>query len=640
MRINRFSVFEMFNWPRHSEKSSCAKTARTLLFAISLGMANVFSTLLAPLAYSSDDSVEWSHGIAMHGEPALPPDTPFPYANPDAPKGGSITLGVQGTFDSLNQFIVQGGWTSARGMKERPFGSNIFESLLTRSYAEPFSLYGHLAQRVRMPDSREWIEFELNPKARFSDGSSVTLDDVMFSLEIIRDKGRPPFRDWYRQISNMEVTGERSLKITFKNGENRELPLLIALAPVFSKAHTDPETFDKSTLTPPVGTGPFVFAEIDPGRRVVYRKNPDYWAKDLPIKAGFDNFDEIRIEYFRDETTLQEAFKKGLIDALQFRDPARWTTGFDFPAAEDGRVLQEIIPRGTPAAMRGMAFNTRKDVFADRKVRRALSMLFDFEWVNRTIYFGLYKRTAGYWDNSVLSSIGRPASDEERALLAPFPEAVEADVMEGTWRPSEADGSGRDRKVLRAALVELKKAGYILKDGALVHGTTGRPLSFEIMCKNKDEEKLALAYARSLKLVGIRADVRTVDPSQFEDRRIKRQFDMVFNSWSASLSPGAEQYGRWSSAAAETEGSFNIVGAHEPAIDALIDAMVGARAKEDFVAAVRAFDRVLISGAYAVPLFHVSNDWVGRWSRIVPPEEHSLYGVEFDTWWSAEAAGN
>jgi len=586
---------------------------------------------------AADDDVPWSHAISMHGTPALGPDQPFPYANPDAPKGGTITLGVQGTFDSLNQHIIQGGWTSARGMREREFGTNILESLLVRSYAEPFSLYGLLAQKVRMPDSREWIEFELNPDARFSDGSPVTVEDVIFSLEVIRDKGRPPYRDWYAAITDKQVTGPNRLKLVFENGDNRELPLLIALAPIYSKDDTDAETFDKSSLNPPVGSGPYTFKTIEPGRIVVYEKNPDYWAKDLPVKAGFDNFDEIRVEYFRDETTLQEAFKKGLVQALQFREPARWATGFDFPAAKNGDVKKLEIPLGVPAAMQGIAFNTRREQFSDRNVRKALRMLFDFEWVNRNLYYGLYIRTAGYWDDSELSSIGRPASAREKELLAPFPEAVDPDVLEGTWRPADADGSGRDRKVLRAALEEFAKAGYSLKDRKLVNETNGKPLTFEILAKNEDEEKLALAYIRTVALLGIDASVRSVDPSQFEDRRTKREFDMVFNTWTASLSPGAEQYGRWSSKAADAEGSFNFVGAKEPAIDALIDAIVGARSREEFVDAVRAFDRVLISGAYAVPLYHVSDDWVAHWTGVVPPQQHSLYGHEYDTWWSAAA---
>ncbi len=601
--------------------------------AFVLSLAAVF--LFANQVSASDEDVPWTHAISMHGSPALAPGEPFPYANPDAPKGGTISLGVQGTFDSLNSFIVQGGWTSARGMRERQFGNNILESLMVRSYAEPFSLYGLIAQRVRMPESREWIEFELNPDAKFSDGSPVTVDDIVFSLDIIRDKGRPPYRNWYGAIVDKVITPPNRIKLVFENGDNRELPLLISLAPIFSKKHTDAENFDKSSLTPPVGSGPYTFKTIQPGRLVVYEKNPDYWAKDLAVKAGFDNFDEIRIEYFRDETSLQEAFKKGLVNALQFRDPARWAKGFDFPAAKDGDVVQMSIPRGVPAPMQGIAFNTRRNQFADAGVRKALRMLFDFNWVNRNLYYDLFTRTAGYWDNSELSSIGRPASARERELLVPYPDAVDADVMEGTWRPADADGSGRDRKVLRAALSELNNAGYALKDRKLVNETTGEQLAFEILAKNEDEEKLALAYIRTVELLGIAATVRSVDASQFEERRTKRDFDMVFNTWYASLSPGAEQYGRWGSKAADTEGSFNFVGAKEPAIDALIDKIVGARSREEFVDAVRAFDRVLISGAYAVPLYHVSDDWVAHWTKVSPPEQHSLYGHEFDTWWTS-----
>ena len=629
MRINRISgwsvLMPIVRWTR----SRCAQVLLTFFTAMAVSAVS-----FGNMAQAGDEDVPWAHGISMHGTPALGPDEPFPYANPDAPKGGTLTLGVQGTFDSLNQFIVQGGWTSARGMRERQFGNNIFEGLLMRSYGEPFSLYGLLAQRVRMPDSREWIEFELNPDAKFSDGSPVTVEDVIFSLEVIRDKGRPPYRNWYAQIVKKEISEPNRIKLVFENGDNRELPLLIALAPILSKANTDAENFDKSTLTPPVGSGPYVFKTIEPGRLVVYEKNADYWAKDLPIKAGFDNFDEIRIEYFRDETTLQEAFKKGLVDLLKFGDPARWSTGFDFPAAQDGRVARMAFPRGIPAPMQGIAFNTRRDVFADRSVRKGLRMLFDFEWVNTNLYYGLYSRTAGFWDNSELSSIGKPAGEKELALLAEFPEAVDPDVLDGTWRPSQADGSGRDRTVLRAALGEFTKAGYGLQDGKLTHSGTGQAMSFEILTKNEDEEKLALAYIRTLKLLGIDATARTVDPAQFEDRRTKREFDMVFNTWWASLSPGAEQYGRWSTQAADAEGSFNFVGAKDPAIDAVIDAIVGARDKEDFVAAVRAFDRILISGAYAVPLYHVSDYWIAHWDTVASPEVHSLYGDEIDTWWS------
>nr|WP_257098891.1 extracellular solute-binding protein [Pseudovibrio flavus] len=596
-------------------------------------LASITASIPAVIA---DDSVPWKHGIAMHGEPQLPADfAHLPYANPEAPKGGRLSLGVQGTYDSLNQFILKGAWTSARGMKERVMGSNIFESLLLRSNDEAFTLYAHLAEAVRMPDERNWIEFRLNPAAKFSDGTPVTVEDIIFSLETIRDKGRPPYARWYGKITEFERTGDRSLKLHFKDGSDRELPLLISLAPILSKAATNVETFDQSTLTPPLGTGPYTFSEIDPGRRVIYKRNPDYWGKDLPVKVGFDNFDEISIDYFRDQNALQEAFKKGDVEALQFGNPARWETGFDFPAFNEGKVIKDEFVKGTPAPMLGIAFNTRKDQFEDKRVRKALGMLLDFDFVNRTLFRGLYTRTAGYWDNSELSSIGKPASEKEKALLAPFEGVVDADVMDGTWRPSAADGSGRDRKALRGALDLLKQAGYELRDRQLINTETGEQLSFELLVRTQDEERVALALQRTTELVGINMSVRNVDASQFEERRFKFDFDALFNSWYASLSPGGEQYARWSMSAADKEGSRNIVGAKEPAIDALIDAMVGARSREDFVAAVRAFDRVLISGAYAIPLYHVSNEWVGRWNTVSHPEKSPVYGHQFDAWWDS-----
>nr|WP_102867698.1 extracellular solute-binding protein [Pseudovibrio exalbescens] len=595
-------------------------------------------TEMGASAYA-EETVPWSHGIAMHGKPALPQGfSHLPYANPEAPKGGRIRLGVQGTFDSLNPFILKGAWTSARGMKERQMGQNIFESLLLRSNDEPFTLYAHLAEAVRLPEARDWIEFRLNPAAKFSNDKPVTVEDVEFSLKIMRDKGRPPYSDWYGRITEFERTGERSIKLHFKDGTDRELPLLISLAPIFSKTDTDAQTFDQSTLEPPVGSGPYTFKEIDPGRRVVYERNPNYWAKDLPVKVGFDNFDTISIDYFRDRNALIEAFKKGDVEALAFGNPATWETGFDFPAYNEGKVVKDVFEKGTPAPMLGLAFNTRRPHFQDKRVRRALSMLLDFDFINRTLFRGLYERTAGYWDNSELSSIGKPASDKERALLAPFEDVVDPDVMAGTWEPAQTDGSGRDRAVLREAVSLLQEAGYALEGRQMVNKQTGQALSFEMLVRTKDEERVALSLQRTMKLIGVEMQVRSVDASQFEERRFNFDFDMLFNSWYASLSPGGEQYARWSSDAADLPGSRNIVGAKEPAIDSLIDEMVAARTREDFVAAVRALDRVLISGAYAIPLYHVPAEWVGRWTTLDHPEQTPVYGHQFDNWWSATAA--
>ncbi|WP_310620000.1 extracellular solute-binding protein [Flexibacterium corallicola] len=583
----------------------------------------------------AEERIAWSHAIAMHGQPALPADFPhLPYANPNAPKGGQMKVGVQGTFDSLNQFILKGAWTTARGMKERQMGSNIFESLLMRSSNEAFSLYAHIAESVRMPDTRNWIEFRLNQAAQFSNKTPITVEDIIFSLQLLRDKGRPPYSGWYKQITKFEQTGERSVKLHFKDGNNRELPLLISLAPIFSKAATNVETFDQSTLTPPLGSGPYTVSEVQPGRRIVYKRNPNYWGKNLPVKIGFDNFDEIIIDYYRDSNALHEAFKKGDVYAMQFESPNFWVNGFNFPAFQEGRVFKEVFEKKTPANMDGIAFNTRLDKFNDKNVRRALSLLLDFKFINRTLFNGVYARTAGYWDNSELSSIGRPASKRERALLVPYSSQIPENILNGTWFPTETDGSGHDRKVLHEAINLLRKAGYTLKNRQMVDAKDGTPLEFELLVRKKEEERVALSLQRIMERIGISMVIRTVDASQFEQRRANFEFEMLFNRWWSSLSPGAEQYSRWSSSAAKTKGSRNIVGASDPAIDELTSKIVAARTKQEFIDSVRAFDRVLISGFYAIPLYHNPAEWVGRWQNVSHPEYTPIYGYQYDNWWA------
>ena len=577
------------------------------------------------------------HGIAMIGEPALPRDFDhLPYADPDAPKGGRITYGVVGTFDSLNSFIVQGGTTSARGLRDPVFGNLVFESLLERSNDEPFTLYGLLAETVETPPDRSWVEFTLNPLAKFSDGTPVTVDDVIFSMEILRDKGRPNYRAFYSKIDGIERVGERGVRFNIASARDRELPLILGLMPILPKHAVDPATFDRSTLTPPVGSGPYLLTEVKPPDRTVYKRNPDYWGKDLPIKRGFDNYDEIRIEYYRDANTMFEAFKKGLFQINTEGDPAQWNTAYDFPAVKDGRVVRETFRTGTPKGMSGLVFNTRRPVFADKAVRKALAELFDFGWVNKNLYYDAYARAGGYFNDSALSSIGVPANDREKELLAPFPGAVDATVMDGTYRPASSDSSGGDRKILRQALSELQAAGYELRDDRLVKAATGEPLAFEIMVTTKEDERLALAYQRTLERIGIEATIRTVDAAQYQQRRQAFDFDMIRNTWGVSLSPGNEQLNRWSSAAAGQEGSFNYPGAMDPAIDAMIQAMLSATSREEFDAAVRAFDRVLISGYYVVPLFYLPDQWLARWTTIEHPERTPLTGYQLPTWWAKQ----
>ena len=607
--------------------SSALRRRVAALVAATLGLGLVPQLALA----------EPMHGIAMIGEPALPADFDhLPYVNPDAPKGGRITYGVVGTFDSMNSFIVQGGSTSARGLRDPVFGNLVFESLLARSDDEPFTLYGLLAETVETPPDRSWVEFTLNPKAKFSDGTPVTVDDVIFSMEILRDKGRPNYKTYYSKIESIDRVGERGIRFNMPNAGDRELPLILGLMPILPKHATDAATFDKSTLKPPVGSGPYVVATIDAPNALVYRRNPDYWAKDLPIKRGLDNYDEIRIEYYRDANTMFEAFKKGLFQVNADGDPAQWTTGYDFPAAKDGRVVKETFRTGTPKGMSGLVFNTRRPIFADKAVRQALARLFDFGWVNKNLYHDAYARAAGYFNDSALSSIGVPADDREKALLAPFPGAVDPDVMDGTYRPASSDASGGDRKVLREVLSELQAAGYELRDGKLVNAKTGQPLAFEILVTTKEDERLSLAYQRTLARIGIAVTIRTVDAAQYQQRRQDYDFDMIRNTWIVSLSPGNEQLFRWSSTVADQPGSFNYPGVKSAAADAMIQAMLSATTPEEFTAAVRALDRVLISGAYVVPLFYLPEQWVARWTTVEHPEKTALSGYQLPAWWAKQ----
>ena len=596
----------------------------------------LFSILVASYISILSDSVnaEPSHGIAMHGKPALPGDfNHLPYVNPDAPKGGKITYGVRGNFDSLNPFIIKSIRTTARGVWDPVFGNLVYESLLHRSRDEAFTLYGLLAETVETGPERTWIEFHLNPKARFSDGKPVTVDDVMFSFKLMQEKGRPPYSSRMKKVASMEKVGERGVRFNFTKEADRELALLFGMMPILPKHATDAENFGKSTLKPQIGSGPYVVSKIKPGESISYKRNPDYWAKDLPVKVGQDNYDTIKIEYFTSSSSMFEAFKKGLFDVFPEGDPSKWQNAYDFPAVNDGRITKDVFHPKTPASMLGFVFNTRRKIFSDRNVRHALSMLFDFEWANTNLFFGAYKRTGSYYHGSELSALGIPASEAERALLAPYPNSVSKDVMEGTYLPSISDGSGRDRKVLKQAFGILKKAGFKLENRKMMT-PDGKEFQFEILTTTKEQERLALAWQRTLARLGIALNVRSVDDTQFQRRKGQFDYDVVIARYYASLSPGAEQEFRWGSATRNIEGSFNFAGTAEPSIDAMIKAMLAARKREDFITAVRAFDRVLISGHYLVPLYHLNEQWVARWTRIQHPEKLPLYGYRLPTWWA------
>jgi peptide/nickel transport system substrate-binding protein len=564
--------------------------------------------------------------IAMHGGPAWAPGFSYPtYANPQAPKGGRLTQGVLGTFDSLNPLIV-------KGLPAQSIRGFIIESLLARGYDEPFTLYGLLARSVETNPTRSHVTFELNPAARFSDGRAVTAQDVIFSWQLLRDRGRPNHRLYYSKVKSASADG-RAVRFDLTGADDRELPLILGLMPVLARHAIDPETFEDTSFTAPLGSGPYTVTEVRPGDSVTFRRDPDYWGRDLPINRGLWNFDEIRFDYYRDGNTHLEAFKKGLYDVRTELDPNRWQTAYDFPAARAGKVVKETLPYGLPKGMLGYVFNTRRPLFADIRVREALLTLFDFEWINHNFFFDLYRRTGSYFDGSELSARGVPASDAERKLLAPFPNAVRADVMDGRWSAPTSDGSGRDRTLRRRALALFEQAGYVLKGTQLVTRDGGRPFRFEFMATTREQERVALAYANQLKRVGIAMQVRSIDATQFERRRIAFDFDMMEYRWEQSLSPGNEQSFYWGSEAASQDGSRNYMGVRSKAIDAMIAALLAATEREEFVTAVRALDRVLMSGFYVVPLYHLPGQWIARWTAIKHPSQTSLFGYLPETWW-------
>lgn len=576
----------------------------------------------------SGGRAEEAHAIAMHGKPALPADfTHMPYANPDAPKGGRLTWGILGTFDSLNPFIV-------KGLAVQPIRAYVVESLLARGQDEPFTLYGLLAKTIETDDERSYVTFHLDPRARFSDGKQVTAEDVLFSWQLLRDHGRPNLRQYYAKVAKAEAPDRLTIRFDLAGANDRELPLILGLMPILPKHAVDVATFEETTLTGPIASGPYRVTAVKPGASVTLTRNPDYWGRDLPVNRGLFNFDEIRLDYYREANGQFEAFKRGLYDFRVENEPLRWHDGYDFPAAKSGEVIRDTFKPGTPWPSEFLVFNTRRPVFADIRVRQALTLLFDFELVNRNYFFSLYSRAGGYFAGSELSAYARPADPRERELLKPFGARIPVDIMDGSYRLPVTDGSGRDRNTLRAALKLLSDAGYNLDGTVLRNRATKAPFTFEMLVTTRDQERIALAFQRDLKRAGIDASVRAVDPVQFDQRRLAYEFDMIQNRWDQSLSPGNEQYFYCGSAAADNPGTRNYMGAKDPAVDAMIKALLEARDHTEFVDAVRALDRALMAGFYTIPLFNVSEQWIARWNRIERPQATALSGYLPETWWA------
>ena len=587
--------------------------------------ALVALTVAVPAA--SGGEVRTSHGIAMHGDLKYGPDFEhFDYVNPEAPKGGAVRLEAIGTFDSFNPFIVKGNPAAGIG--------RIYETLMTGSADEPFSEYGLLAESVTWPRDRSWVEFTLRAEARWHDGEPVTAEDVLWTFETLRTKAVPFYRGYYRDVKKAERRGERTVRFTFGKGVNRELPLILGQLVVLPKHYWAERDFTRTTLEPPLGSGPYRVGAFEPGRYVEYRRVEDYWGKDLPVNVGRDNFDRVRHDYYRDGTVSVEAFKAGEYDFRAENSSKNWAAAYDFPALRQGLVKKEEVPHDRSTGMQGFAFNTRRPLFSDPRVRRALAHAFDFEWSNRSLFYGQYTRTRSYFDNSELAAAGLPGADE-LAILEPYRDRLPEEVFTAEYEPPATDGSGRIRANLRTGAKLLRDAGWRIDKATrkLTHRESGQVMEFEILLVSPLFERVVLPFTRNLARLGVTAAVRTVDSAQYRRRLDDFDFDMVIGSWGQSLSPGNEQRDFWGSDFAHRPGSRNLMGIEDPVVDALIRGVITAADRKSLVSHVRALDRVLQWGHWVIPQWHIPYDRLVYWDRFGRPETTPTQGIQFDAWW-------
>ncbi len=568
-----------------------------------------------------------THGIAMHGAPKYGPDFKhFDYVNPDAPKGGTMRLAEQGTFDSFNTFIPKGNAGAG--------ASN--ETLMVGSADEPFTEYGLIAESIEVPPDRSWVIFSLRPEARWHDGKPITVEDVIWSLNTLKTKGHPFYRFYYGSVAGAEKIGPRRVKFTFTEKGNRELPLICGQLPILPKHYWEVRNFEATTLEPPLGSGPYRIAAFEPGRYIVTERVPDYWGKDLPVNQGQDNFDRIRYEYYRDDTVIRQALKGGEIDFRLENQAKAWALDYDVPAVTRGWLKKEEVRHRSPTGMQAFVYNTRRDIFKDRTVRDALAYAFDFEWTNRNLFFGQYARTESYFSNSELASRGLPEG-LELEILERYRGRIPDEIFSQPYRAPSTDGSGWPRENLGKAFALLKQAGWVVRDMRLVNERTGQPFEFEILLVSQAFERVALPFVRNLKRLGIDARVRLVDQSQYINRLRSFDYDMIVSGWGSSESPGNEQRGFWTSAAADSPAASNYAGVRDPVVDELVELVISAPDRESLVARTRALDRVLLYGYYVIPHWHLRMQRILYWDKFARPTLTPKTGTSILYWWFDEA---
>ncbi len=583
------------------------------------------SALALVPAARADSPVHTVNALALLGEPKYGPDFKhFDWINPDVPKGGELHLASVGSFDTFNPF-------SFKGVAAANVGA-LFETLMVPNPDEADTEYGLIAESIEIPEDRSWVAFNLRPAARWQDGRPITAADVVFTFNILTTKGDPSYALYYADVVKVEALSPLKVKFTFKNGKNRELAQILGQLPVLPGHYWEGKTFEDTTLVPPLGSGPYKIDSFEAGRYVVYRRDPNYWGWKVPVKIGVDNYDVMRFDYYKDPNVAHIAFLAGAFDYNLEASAKVWATGYDTPALGDGRLIKDVIPNHNPSAMQCFAYNIRRDIFKDRRVREALGFAFDFEWSNKTLFFGQYFRTKSFFDNSELASSGLPSADELK-ILEPLRGKIPDEVFTKEFKLPVTDGSGNNRANLRQAGALLEAAGWIVKDGKRVNKDTGTALSFEILLDNPLFERIALPFVQNLKRLGIDAAVRTVDDTQYQQRTQTFDFDMIVGAFGESNSPGNEQRFYWGSKAADTPASPNVIGIKDPAIDALIEQVIASPDRRQLITRTHALDRALLWSYYVIPQFHLSAYRIAYWNRFGRPARPPEYAPGLDSWW-------
>lgn len=572
------------------------------------------------------------HGLSLFGTLKYGPQFDrFDYANADAPKGGTLRLSAIGGFDSLNPFILKGKPAQGAGL--------IYDTLLKSSRDEPSSEYGLLAEKVEYPADFSWVIFNLRPEARWHDGKPVTPEDVIFTFNALTEKGAPHYRYYYANVVKAEKVGTHAVRFEFDAPGNRELPLIMGQLPVLPEHYWRERDFAASTLEPPLGSGPYRIGKVEAGRYMTVERVADYWGNTLPVNIGANNFDEIRFDYYRDDTVALEAFKAGNFDVRIESSAKNWATAYDFAAVRRGKVKRAELTTKNAEPMQAFVLNTRRDKFADPKVRRAFNHAFDFEWANRNLFYDQYSRTMSYFQNSELAASGLPDS-EELTLLEPFRDQLPPELFTTPYQPPKTDGTGTNRKGLRTAQKLLADAGWRVHDGILTHQASSTPMVVEFLVVQPTFERVVAPYIQNLERLGMKASIRLVDPAQYQNRLDSFDYDIIIGSWRNSLSPGNEQREYWGSAAAERNGSRNLAGVKNPVVDAMIDKIIFAEDRHALVTASRALDRVLLWGHYVVPQWYTPVSRIAYWQGIQFPDPAPDYSIGFpELWWRAPPTG-